>query len=191
MRAAGIRSGSRLDELEDQLRTDFENEVGLGAHVEQAFKNAAEKIGDAFALAEEFGKLPQWNQPRLMKLAALASILFAIGVQCLVLPFVISLLAGAVVMNLLVWRYIPKWLPAIRSKSLRRNIALACFVGSFLWMRFFFADISANIPAHVLPLFPNFPSDTVFLVGMTFATMLGCVGYGLEKAAGMQTKKHA
>jgi hypothetical protein len=57
MLAAGIQSPVPLEELELHLREEIERRIKLGLHEAQAFKMAAQNIGQGGALRNEFNKV--------------------------------------------------------------------------------------------------------------------------------------
>jgi hypothetical protein len=71
MLAAGIKSAEVLDELESHLREDIEQQMRSGVVAKTAFENARQRIGQAGALGEEFGKIDFLMRRRNIKSALL------------------------------------------------------------------------------------------------------------------------
>jgi hypothetical protein len=59
MSVAGIKSPDVLDELESHLREEIQGRLRAGATVEQAFAGAAERLGAAARLKQEFEKIAE------------------------------------------------------------------------------------------------------------------------------------
>jgi len=57
MMVAGVSNGEALNELENHLREDIEQEMRSGLSSEQAFEIAAERMGGAHQLKDEFAKV--------------------------------------------------------------------------------------------------------------------------------------
>ena len=62
MAAGGIKTTAVLDELESHLREDVERQTRSGTSEERAFEAAAQKIGPASALKNEFRKSSAANR---------------------------------------------------------------------------------------------------------------------------------
>src|SRR6476646_4815090 len=62
MAAQGVKSRDVLDELENHLREDVGNQVGGGTDAAEAFKVAAQRIGQGAVLKREFAKLDRRKQ---------------------------------------------------------------------------------------------------------------------------------
>jgi hypothetical protein len=64
MIAAGIKTPVPLEELESHLREDVEQQRRTGVDTEEAFRLAAERIGKAENVREEFGKIEDAKRTR-------------------------------------------------------------------------------------------------------------------------------
>ena len=62
MLAAGIKTPSPLEELENHLREEIEQQMNSGASEQDIFHSAVEKIGQAHTLETEFSKN---NRPKI------------------------------------------------------------------------------------------------------------------------------
>src|SRR5579863_3417891 len=78
MIAAGIKDAALLDELESHLRADFGSQAGASGNPETAFKDSMGRIGDGSKLRKEFAKLRFPANMCFEKLAAIASLVFAL-----------------------------------------------------------------------------------------------------------------
>ena len=71
MAAAGIKSRDVLDELESHVRENIEQQLRSGVTAEKAFEHAIQRMGQARALREEFGKIDRATLRRRAKSALL------------------------------------------------------------------------------------------------------------------------
>jgi len=75
MRAAGIKAPVPLEELALHLRDEIERQTKSGLNEAEAFKAAAQKIGQARALQEEFKKI---RKPTIMNMFSMKKFIHAI-----------------------------------------------------------------------------------------------------------------
>jgi hypothetical protein len=195
MLTAGIKFPVPLGELENHLREEIERQVRSGADSPRAFEIAAEKIGPASELKNEFKKVPEPLEIRFVKLAGIACGVVA-GFFLLWTVFVFLFIREAnwasrifgllaVVMTVLSWRYAGELLPAIRYQKIRAATGLlACaagFGGTLLFIK------QALPGLFEVPLYADFPINKLFdlfVIIWTAMAILGAVAYRLDEAAG-------
>ena len=71
--AAGIKTPSPLEELENHLREEIERQMKSGLSEQDVFHSAVEKIGQAHVLQSEFSKINRPGIRQLMKNSKFAS----------------------------------------------------------------------------------------------------------------------
>src|SRR3954465_11462935 len=79
MLAEGIKTPVPLDELESHLREDVEQQTRTGADMEEAFRQAVERIGKAEKVREEFGKIEDAKRARNQELLRRWSVIAGTG----------------------------------------------------------------------------------------------------------------
>jgi len=194
MLAAGIQTPVPLEELEIHLREEIDGQVKTGLNPQDAFTSAAQKLGPAHTVQNEFMKADKIQDAfkwKLMEIFLMTiTILFPLFVGGTVLKragFIdmtaaekISSLTALAAYSLLAWsgRLSHRFLPVIRTKRIRDAILYSCCVPLILWWVVFFNLI---VPRHDFTM-------GEFLVAFTWAffTPAGvCIGlnWGIETAA--------
>jgi hypothetical protein len=195
MLAAGIQTPVPLEELEAHLREEIEQRQQSGMSEQSAFESAAQQIGSANPLNQEFAKVATSRDARQWKLQQIAftagATLFPLWLTAMVFFKVggftkltsgerLSGLAAVAVFALLFWggRLGYRMLPVIPSKRIRDAITCACFALVALWW-----IVSLRIIA------PHYDFTVgqfvvVFLWGfLTPAGIFAGLAWGLETAA--------
>jgi hypothetical protein len=164
MMSAGIKTPVPLDELEIHLREDVEQQRRTGADMEEAFRLAAERIGKAENVREEFGKIEDAKRARNRKLLRRWSVIAGTGFVFTIMSitwyfgarsgkmeitWVEVLLAlgamAAIIAFDWVGRSVSKYLPVIHDGWILAIALGALFFGALLF-RIFVPEISsANI----------------------------------------------
>ena len=85
MLAAGIKTPSPLEELENHLREEIEQQMNSGASEQDIFHSAVEKIGQAHTLETEFSKN---NRPKISELMKNPKILSRLSLAVVLLATV-------------------------------------------------------------------------------------------------------
>ncbi len=193
MLAAGIKTPSLLEELENHLREEFERQTAMSLDAREAFDFAVQKIGRAHALKREFTKIVLPLETRFVKLASIACG-FTAGMFLLWIVFnllvihetnLVERIMGlfAVTLAILCWRYGGRLLPAIPHQRARTVIGFLICLASVGGIMLFIQSVPhlLNVPAGT-----NFPVGRVlmaFVAVWTVAVMLAAVAYRLEDAA--------
>jgi hypothetical protein len=192
MIAGGIKTPVPLNELESHLREDVEQQMRTGATAEQAFREAAQRVGAAENLRREFAKVRRpaarfnHNTVRALSLAA-AAFVFAIETWTLMIYDVtipervfgigmVALIAGYIGalpdLNRLVWR-------GVRGNAPRKAIAKVCNYATLAWFCLLWLGLLhiANFPMGIV-------TSTICwgLVGAAAATVMVFV-FGAEQEA--------
>ncbi len=156
MLAAGVKTPVPLDELEVHLRDEIEQQMKLGRNEAEAFNLAAQKIGAAPLLQDEFNKIEEANKGRIWKRFEIF-ILGSVSLGAFVMAGVLlkqeayltiraSGLSAVVSLLLLVWcgRWIqPKFLA--RARQIRNAIyVLSALFFALWWLSFLFEFILPN-----------------------------------------------
>lgn len=199
MLAAGIDAPVPLEELESHLREEIERRTRSGYNAQQAFEIAANEIGPASELKQEFKKSNAAIEiPQVIKLAGVICVAVALFCQlCVCSPIAfafvfahgISLMARALLLavwgitvaaTILSWKYNHRLLPVIHNQLLRRAVGMVCYGGCLLWTRFVLFHLPSSATGNIFLL--------LFLLGSEWTVMaiLGGAGHGLEKAAPRQ-----
>ena len=207
MLVAGISAPAPLEELEIHLREDIAQQMQSGLSAQPAFGIAVEKIGPTSELNREFKKIgAPMKITKIIKLAGVICVaialfcqlftcspivfafLFAHGLKVSLMTRLLPFAAWAITVatTVLSWKYNHKLLPVIRNQSFRRAVGIVCYVGCLLWIRF----VLFHLPTGAAENFSlgNFLLVT-FLLGSEWTVMaiLGGVGHGLEKSAGVKS----
>jgi hypothetical protein len=168
MSAGGIRSESVLDELESHLREEVERQIRSGAHAEKAFAIAAQKIGPASALKNEFRK--NGSAHALGKLMfAIAVLVAAFGVFLTTAAMILCyetltervtgfVALGFILLVIFGWTRVVPFLPVISNKRKRVAVALACMVAGWGMCALFVQLIVHRFerPDHMVPVIAFF-----------------------------------
>lgn len=141
MAAAGIKSAPILDELESHLREEIERQVRAGLNPEQAFQAAAQKIGSASALKNEFRKtgLAAFSEKLMIAVAILFAafgIFLTTVAMILCCGTLVERFAGFaalafILLTLFGSRFVVPLLPVIPRTGKRFAIQLACIGAGF------------------------------------------------------------
>ena len=198
MLAAGLQTPVPLEELENHLREDIAQQQHSGLSAQQAFEIAAGKIGQAPELKSEFKKVgAPVEMQKIIKLAGVICVGVALfcplfiflgllldhGVNLLPKMLAVAVYALTVAAIVLSWRCNHMLLPVIRNQLLRRSVGMVCYGACLLWIRFgiFHFPPGGSHPRSLLLPLLVFGSEWMVMA------ILGGVGYGLEKAARIQT----
>jgi hypothetical protein len=145
MLAAGIKTPVPLEELEIHLCEEIEQQMQSGSNAERAFESAAQKIGQAHMIQDEFKKVETTKEDRKWKLAQTLLLTFsslfplAVGNQVFYSEMTsgqkISSLAAVVTFSLLAWggRLSCGIFPVIRARRIRSAVTNSCCVLMALW----------------------------------------------------------
>ena len=185
MLAAGIKSPVPLDELEGHLREEISQQIKAGLNAEAAFKCAAQNIGNADALRNEFKKVRRAPVvlERLMIgicFAFIALIVFLGGATVMMCFTSLGdrLMAAAgmtgTVLVACSWRYAVPFLPLVSGTWSRLAVGLTCIALGFGITGLYF-----NV---ILPHFEVRPDHQIPAIGFWAAFILAvfsCVGVGL------------
>src|SRR5579864_2135278 len=141
MAAGGVRGRAVLDELESHLREEIDRQMRAGANAERAFEAAAQKIGPASTLKNEFRKsgLAVFFEKLMIAIAVLFAVfgIFLTSItmiQCygtLVERFAGFAALGFILLTLFGSRYLAPLLPVILRTGKRFLIQVACIAGGF------------------------------------------------------------
>ena len=194
MLGAGIETPVPLDELESHLREDMERQLRSGVGVAQAFESSVRRIGPVAALTTEFAKVSGPKEARRKKLAArcFAALigLYTLGVGSLLtqegeLSNTERLLGFAglgmtALMAYAGWRLMPRLVPVIPNRVIRKIFQLAGGVAGVAWV-FLFAGF-------VLPRFEfTLGQLAVALIwGFIPALVMPTAFVGFDKVEGRQ-----
>jgi cation transport ATPase len=199
MLAAGIKTPVPLDELEHHLREEIRRQTALGLSAPDAFPAAAKNIGLGEALNAEFEKLDRSDALIRWRSVGIGYSFFAAAFSaflitlCLIEPRISSafkttdrILAFAAIatsfFSIAGWRYGSRFLPVIRNSRTRVTIGITCSLLGAGWM---LAYILFIIPHQMHSWINHF--FVLFVWALAVMSVLGGVGYGLEKAAKEQT----
>lgn len=188
MVAGGIRNPAVLDELESHLREETERQTRAGVPVERAFDIAAQKIGPANALKNEFRKNGFASlAEKLMIAAATLAIAFGIFLTSVTILFCYDRLGervvgfaalGLILAAVFGLSHAAPLLPAIFPERKRVALQLACLLTGFGICTFYLQVI--------LPHFGRRPDGMLPAIGfwglIPIAIGIGLV-CALEKAA--------
>lgn len=159
MLAAGIKSPVPLEELEAHLREEIDQLVKSGCSESEAFRSAAQRIGQANIVHGEFKKI-EVKDARLWKLKEIGLVtftsLFALMVARDILHFrtnslvgltpsqQISGLAALAAFILFIWggRLGYKMFPVVPEKRRRSFITFCCIASVALWWTFYMCFIA-------------------------------------------------
>lgn len=141
MAAGGIKGRAILDELESHLREEIDRQMRAGANAEQAFQAAAQKIGTARALKNEFRKTG-WAALSEKLMIAIAVLFATFGIfltsvtmilcyGTLVERFAGFAALGFILLTLFGSRYLVPLLPVITRTGKRSAIQVACIAAGF------------------------------------------------------------
>jgi hypothetical protein len=188
MLAAGIKSPVPLDELEVHVREEIERRMKTGLNEKEAFKTAAQKIGQARILKTEFKKASVPAEIRFVQLVGIAcsamAALFSLWFLLVLLTIheanlaerLLGLAAAASIV--LSWRYGHKFLPAISNQLIRVAVETACCLASLGGMMMFIKFIP-----RFLGQIPVGQMLVSILWAWTVMAVLGAMVCGLEKTA--------
>ena len=185
MAVGGIKTQEVLDELENHLREETEQQVRFGLSGQEAFEVAAQRIGKAGVLKNEFKKLggPSSLSSRVMMSVGLVFVGFIVLLSSFTIFVCFEswaervMAAIAVACILLVafgWKYAVRLLPVIASARKRWAVGLACIACGFCASSFFCEIILPHFevsPDHQLPAIGFW---AVFLIAS-----FSCAGVGL------------
>jgi hypothetical protein len=196
MLAAGIKTPVPLDELESHLREEIQRQMKSGLDDQAGFNLAAQNIGGADALREEFGKVGDSMSARQRRFniifCGVAAVLFGLcGVTLLFRSFGNSPglsfnerlpVSGAfvsVALILLSWQFSYRCFPAL-SRRTRIIVAFLCSVLSALCLALW---------VHLVLLSANTVGQfAAAVVGMMLPLALAAsITFGLEEAAYRKT----
>jgi hypothetical protein len=166
MLAFGLKSPELLNELENHLREEIEQQMRAGLEAQQAFANAAGRLGQASALKAEFAKSKNTSKA-VDRLRLTLCLLFVGGILWLS-SFTFSMLrmspgewilaSSAVAASLGVaafWSYAVRFLPIISNKRKRYAIEVVLFVSGFICSNLFCGFVlpyfERNLNGKILP----------------------------------------
>ena len=188
MLAAGIKTPVPLEELEIHLREEIERQVKTGLNEKEAFKTAAQKIGQARILKTEFKKASVPAEIRFVQLVGIAcstiAALFSLWFFLVLLTIHEANLAERVLGSaaaasiVLSWQYGHKFLPAISNQPIRMTVETACCLASLGGMMMFIKFIP-----RFLGQIPVGQMLVSILWAWTVIAILGAMVWGLEKTA--------
>jgi hypothetical protein len=146
MLSAGIKTPVPLEELEIHLREEVGQQIKSGSNEPTAFALAVGKIGQAFALKQEFKKAGMAGPAQLRKRAGFvfAGILalYSLALTWLLLTKDVAFrerfsgLASVVTMLLSVyvaWKILPRFFPVIASKTVQSAIGIIGGITGAIW----------------------------------------------------------
>jgi hypothetical protein len=182
MHAAGIKTPVPLDELENHLREEIERQVKLGINEAEAFNLAAQNIGTAPLVQDEFKKIEETKNARIWKrfeililgwVSLISLFMASFFLQNSSVTLRMTGLAGVVSLLLLVWggRWIqPKFLA--RARQIRNAIYVLSALFFALWCLLFLFEF-------ILP--NNYFSPEQYLVSLLWEMLLPIgAGMGFE-----------
>jgi len=195
MLAAGIKTPVPLEELEIHLRDEIEQKMQSGMSGQEAFENAALRIGRADALKTEFNKTGDAKEkfePALARFVLYSAILafgwiLIMGIHAF-LKYEMSLawrLAGfadmaAITLSVLGRHWLNRIFPVIPDKRVRTIVGITFGLLSMSGMVVFMNFILPNFELTEGQL------TVVVLWSLTLMAALGAVWAGLEEAARKQ-----
>jgi hypothetical protein len=166
MLAAGVKSPKVISELESHLREDIEQQMLVGLDAQQAFANAAVRLGHARVLKAEFVKSK--SAPKNLDRFRLAFCLLLVAAVLWLSGFTFTMLgmspgewvlaSSAVASSLCVaafWRHAVRFLPIIRNRRKRYAIEVVLlasgFICSNLFCGFVLPYFERNLNGKILP----------------------------------------
>ena len=159
----GIKTVTVLDELENHLREDIERQMQSGAEAQQAFEQAAQRLGNGHTLKPEFAKVGSLKEALQGKVIGMACCTLSGLFSLLLAPrfFTIQELSLAeriwgltavalTVLSLASFRFSYKFLPVIRDRRARMAIGVACGLAGVVWLLVFGYLLPDVIVPHIL-----------------------------------------
>jgi hypothetical protein len=191
---AGIKTPVPLEELENHLREAIAQCVKSGINEKEAFQISVKKLGHTDTLKMEFEKLGRTDAISWWRSIAIGYSIFTTAFStffiayCLIEPkispaFTMTdrLLAFAAIatsfFSITGWRYGHGVLPVLRSPLIRTMIGIICLVLGAVGMVIY---VVFSLPLHMHNIFVS------LVWALAAMSVLGGVGYGLEKAARKQ-----
>ncbi|MDB6122597.1 MAG: hypothetical protein JWQ71_1590 [Pedosphaera sp.] len=149
MSAGGIKTSVVLDELETHLRDDVEQQLRSGINAQQTFESAAQHIGKAVTLKNEFSKVDHTGGQKrefsgnfgvaFALIYLFASTFALMKIEMNLSERILGFSAGImVVLSFCSLQFRGKFLPPVHNCQARKAIQFACTLSALVWLPSYF-----------------------------------------------------